>query len=112
MRLVGQLSSSLPRLQRVLDLPDTPRARPRAPAPPERGSRRLGNGVVQRAVVKVLATADRPLSLADVRPAVEGLLGHSVSEYSVSCCLAAGARASQPCFERVARGHYRLLPTG
>ena len=47
---------------------------------------RLGNGVVQRAVVKVLEVARRPMSRREVRLAVEDLLGHPVSEHSISTC--------------------------
>jgi hypothetical protein len=71
---------------------------------------RLGNGVVLRAVVKVLAAADGPMRGADIHLAVERLLGHPVSKNSVSWCLGAGARAKVPRFERVAFGSYRLMP--
>lgn len=69
---------------------------------------RLGNGVVQRAVVKVLAVARRPMCGQEVRLAVEDLLGHPVSEHSISWCLAAGARRRKPLIGRVARGRYTL----
>lgn len=42
-------------------------------------SRRLGNGVVQRAVVKVLAAAGGPMRGADVHQAVERLLSGVLS---------------------------------
>jgi hypothetical protein len=70
--------------------------------------RRLGNGVVQRAVVKVLSDASRPMRAPEVHEAVEGLLGHTVSRGSVSWCLAAGARGEAQRFVRVARERYRL----
>jgi hypothetical protein len=70
--------------------------------------RRLGNGVVQQAVIKVLATADGPMRCADVHEAVERLLGPPVSKNSVSWSLAADARSKEPRFERVAPGCYRL----
>lgn len=75
---------------------------------PQAATGRLGNGVVQRAVVKVLAAADRPMCLADIHPAVESFIGCAVSTNSVSWCLAAGTRAKKPRFERPARGYYRL----
>jgi hypothetical protein len=78
---------------------------------PEPTTRRLGNGEVQRAVIKVLAAADQPMCLADLHPAVERLVGCAVSPNSVSWYLAAGARAKEPCFERPARGYYRLRCT-
>lgn len=70
---------------------------------------RLGNGIVKRAIVEVLATADRSMTAADVRVAVEKLLGHPVSKDSVSWCLSTGSRGSGPQFERVSRGCYRLV---
>jgi hypothetical protein len=48
---------------------------------------RLGNGVVQRAVVKVLASAQRPLAVLEAKAAVVELLGHPVSKGSINCCL-------------------------
>lgn len=69
---------------------------------------RLGNGVVQAAVVKVLAAADRPMRMAEVRTAVDALLGRPVSKDSINWCLSTGARGKEPRFERVGRGCYRL----
>ena len=58
-------------------------------------TKRPGNGVVQRAVVQILAGADRVLSVADVHAAVEARLGQRVSEDSVRSCLPkAGASRS------------------
>jgi hypothetical protein len=70
--------------------------------------KRLGNGVVKRAVVKVLASAEQPMRLAAVRAAVEQLLGQAISDESVSWCLRMGTRGNEPLFERVAYGCYRL----
>jgi hypothetical protein len=42
-------------------------------------TKRLGNGVVQRAVIGVLAAADRALTVADVQGGVEERLGRPVS---------------------------------
>lgn len=114
MHLVGQLSRPSSSLDLVLDIMD---GRPGFPEPPssrlvveEPEAKRLGNGVVQRAVVKVLAASQRPMRGAEVWTAVVALLGHPVSKDSVSWCLSTGARGEEPRFERVARGHYRLLP--
>jgi hypothetical protein len=71
--------------------------------------RRLGNGVVQRAIVKVLGATDQPMRLAEVHLAVEGLLGRTVSKDSINWCLSTGVRGKEPRFERVARGCYRLM---
>ncbi len=69
---------------------------------------KLGNGVVQAAVVKVLAAADRPMCLAEVRTAVDALFGQSVSKDSINWCLSTGARGKEPRFERTSRGCYQL----
>jgi hypothetical protein len=71
-------------------------------------TKRLGNGVVQRAVIHVLAGADRALSVADLHRAVEERLGQPVSRHSVRSSLASGARGAAPAFERTAPGCYRL----
>jgi hypothetical protein len=81
----------------------------RRPVVPQPVMRKLGNGVVQRAVVKVLAAADGPMHLAEVQMAVEDLIGQSVSRDSVNWCLSTGVRGKEPRFERVVRGCYRLL---
>jgi hypothetical protein len=83
----------------------TRRRRPIAAVPK---TKRLGNGVVQRAVVQILAGADRVLSVADVHAAVEARLGQRVSEDSVRSCLSAGARGAEPRFRRIAPGRYGL----
>src|ERR1035441_7420918 len=69
---------------------------------------RLGNGVVQRAVIKALVEAGRPMDVGEAQTAVEQLLGYPVSRDSVGSCLSTGARAARLGFERVARGRYRL----
>lgn len=110
MRLVGQLCNPSSSLERVLD------ALPGAPLETAAGSctalvptsRRLGNGVVQRTIVKVLAAADDPMRRADVHAAVESKLGHAVSKESVNWCLCSGSRGNERRFERVAYGFYRL----
>jgi hypothetical protein len=70
--------------------------------------KRLGNGVVQRAVTRVLAVAGHALSVADVQGVVEERLGQPVSKDSVNSCLSTGARGAKPRFERMAPGCYRL----
>ena len=90
-------------------LPDEPIESSIRPEP-QVATGRLGNGVVQRAVVKVLVAAGGPMRGADIHLAVERLLGYPVSKHSVSWCLGAGARAKEPRFERVAYGRYQLVP--
>jgi hypothetical protein len=111
MRLVGQLSNPSEQLAAVLEAVSIARRRPVAAqgviaVEPPLG--RLGNGVVQRAVVKVLAATSRPMGAAEVQAAVETTLGHPVSENSISSCLAAGVRRRAPLFAKVMRGQYVL----
>jgi hypothetical protein len=78
------------------------------PAPEASRKLRLGNGVVQRAVVEALAEADRPMDVGEAHATVEGLLGYPVSRDSVNSCLSTGARGARPKFQRVEPGNYRL----
>jgi hypothetical protein len=107
MQLVGQLSRPLPRLQAVLDLPKAPVGYQR-PDDREQG-RRLRNGAVQRAIVKVLMETGEPMRLSAIHAAVERLLDQPVSIESVSWCLRMDVKGKRLRFERVARGFYRLL---
>jgi hypothetical protein len=88
-------------------LPDEP-LEPIERSVPEPETGRLGNGVVQRAIVKVLAAATGPSHVADIHLAVERLLGRTVSKESVSCALLKGIRGAEPRFERISVGCYRL----
>lgn len=110
MHLLGRFTNPSAPLAAVFEaLPDEP-IEPTVHPEPQVATGRLGNGVVQRAVVKVLAAAGGPMRGAEIHLAVERLLGHPVSKNSVSWCLGAGARAKVPRFERVAHGFYRLMP--
>ena len=60
-------------------------------------SRRLGNGVVQRAVVRALEHGEA-MRVADIR----------VSYESVSWCLRMGSRNEMPDFIRPTYGYYQL----
>jgi hypothetical protein len=109
--LVGQLSNPSVALAAVFEAAAVvrPGARKRRESVVvEPASGRLGNGVVQRAVVKVLATAQRPMCGQEVRRGVEALLGHPVSENSISSCLAYGVRRREPLFVRATRARYVL----
>jgi hypothetical protein len=112
MHLIGQLSNPSAALAAVFEAAGGGALR--RPAGLQRSiavepaSRPLGNGVVQRAVVKVLAVASGPMRGADVRQAVEQLLGRPVSKNSVSWSLAADAWSKEPRLERTMRGHYKL----
>jgi hypothetical protein len=109
MHLVGRLSNPSSRLQSILDLsrigvkPKEGRSRPSPPAP-----RRLGNGVVQRAIAQVLRAADEPMRTGEIQAGVERLLGHPVAKESVSWSLRTGSRGDEPRFEQVAYATYRL----
>jgi hypothetical protein len=109
MHLVGQHSNPSELLEAVLGwVPDAagrPRREPVAALPK---AKRLGNGVVQRALIKALAVAGRPMGVCEAQTAVEALLGHGVSRDSVNSCLSTGARGARPRLQRVAPGRYRL----
>lgn len=116
MDLVGQLSNPPAPLRAIFEaLPDGPVVR-KAGSParvaPEPKILKLGNGVVQAAVVKVLAVAGRPMRLAEVQTAVDALLGQPVSKDSINSCLFRGVRGKKPLFGRVGRGCYRLRCSG
>jgi hypothetical protein len=79
-------------------LPDEP-IEPMAHPEPEPATGRRGNGVVQRAVMKVLTSANQPVRLRDIHAAVE----------SVGWCVRTSRSGAGPRFERVAYGCYRMM---
>lgn len=108
MHLSGHYSNHSPAFSGILDafpagLPD--RGGHDRPVP----EARAGNGVIQRAVIRVMRDADRPMDVGDAHIAVEGLLGYRVSRDSVNSCLSSGARGVRPNFQRVGPGRYRLI---
>jgi hypothetical protein len=82
--------------------------RPRRPVAEGSPRKRLGNGVVKRAVVGVLSAADRELTVAAVQVRVEECLGRPISKDSVRSCLSTDVRGQEPRFERTSPGRYRL----
>jgi hypothetical protein len=80
---------------------------PRPLAAAVAGAKRLGNGVVQRAVMGALVAARGVLTVAEVQGAVEERLGMEVSRDLVRSCLSSGARGPHPIFERTDPGCYR-----
>lgn len=111
MHLSGHYSNHSPAFTSVLDAflggaPD--QIGPDRPPPEACGPRRLGNGVVQRAVIEALARADRAMDVGEVHATVVGLIGYPVSRDSVNSCLSTGARGARPTFRRVGPGRYRL----
>jgi hypothetical protein len=113
MHLVGQLSNPSERLEALLGWLPSKSAQRRREAPgPLRATKRLGNGVIQRAVIKALMAAGRPMGVGEAQVAVEALLGRSVSRDSVNSCLSTGARGARPNFQRVGLGRYRINRAG
>lgn len=110
MQLLGQLANPSYFLEQTLAAP-SPKPRPSSATSAASTTGRLGNGVVQRAALKVLAASDRPLRTGEVQAAIETLLGHPVAKESVSWSLRTGSRGESPRFERVAYATYRLRPT-
>jgi hypothetical protein len=110
--LLGHLTNPSSSLQAIFNaLPDeplTPTAGSHRPVVVALAAGRLGNGVVQRAVVKVLTAADEPMRLRNIHEAVGKMLGRSVSYASVEWCLRMGIKGEVPRFERVQPGSYRL----
>lgn len=112
MRLLGRFTNPSAPLAAVFEaLPDEPVERAsRLDPQPQVATGRLGNGVVQRAIVNVLTSADQPMRLRDIHSAVEDWLGQAVSKESVSWCLRMSRTGAGLRFERVAYGSYRLMP--
>ncbi len=110
MHLVGQHSNPCEPLEAVPGwVPDASGGARRELTAALAAKKRLGNGVVKRALIKALAVSDRPMGVCEAQVAVEALLGRPVSHDSVNSCLATGARGVRPSFERVAPGRYRLI---
>jgi hypothetical protein len=108
MRLVGQLSNPSAALTAVFEAVSDEPIMATARLERRADAGRLGNGVVQRAVVRALASARRPLTVLQAQAAVIDLLGYPVSKGSINCCLSTGTLGNEPRFERVSRGCYRL----
>jgi hypothetical protein len=71
-------------------------------------TKRLGNGVVQRAVAAALADG-QPRSVREVADSVQEQLDRAVSIHSVNWCLSTGTLATLPAFQRVAPGRYHSI---
>lgn len=107
--MVGRLSNPSESLEALLGwVSGASCTRRREPISGRPNARRLGSGVVQRAVIKALRAAGRPMAVGEAQVAVEALLGHSVSRDSVNSCLSTGARGVRPSFQRVGPGRYQL----
>ena len=105
MRLLGQLTNLTPRVECVLAASPAQRRRPRSVGIGERW--RLGNGVVQRAIAKVLAAADAPMRLRDIHGSVGGCSdGRRLTPPSNGAC-GRTSKARRP-IRAGAGGSYRL----
>jgi hypothetical protein len=107
-QLLEHLLNMASPLARVLNAFPDGLPEPREPVQPQLGLKRLGNGVVRRTVEKVLAAADEPMRVGEIRAAAEKLLGQPVPNQSVLWTLHMGVKGDLPRFKRVAHGHYRL----
>lgn len=74
---------------------------------PTRHRRRVGE--VSRAIAQVLADSDDDLTTAEIRAAVERLLGEPVRPSTIKNCLARSAARGDGPFRRVSRGRYRFV---
>jgi hypothetical protein len=108
-RLVGQLSNPSQSLLSILGLPmGRVKRQVQQPFSLQPAPKRLGNGVVQRAVVQVLTEANGPLRTGEVQAGVERLLRRPVAKESVSWSLRTGSCGEDSRFERVGYATYRL----
>lgn len=64
-------------------------------------------GAVQEAVVRVLATAERPLQAREIHAAAQELTGGPLSWNTVKDCLHKNARRPASPIDRVGHGRYR-----
>src|SRR5579859_2872098 len=84
----GHYSNPRAALEAVLRCPSGgSRSRQRGPDAVLPESKRLGNGVIQRAVIRALAEADGMMDVGETHAAVEVLLGRTVSRDLVGSCL-------------------------
>lgn len=70
---------------------------------------RTRNGVVPRAIEKVLAEAVGPMRVCDIHATVEDLLGAVVPIPTVNCWLSKGVQGDRPGIVRLGHGWYRLI---
>lgn len=109
MDLIGALSrkgasSRLTRLNQLRQaLLREAKTSPRQPtSPPSR------IGEIPLAVVEILAEANEPMHISDIRRAVTQRLGRPINPRSVKWALSEGTLLHNPRFERTALGYYRL----
>ena len=107
MHLVGQLSNPSEPLEAVLGwVPDGSATRKREPLGPLHATKRLGNGVVQKALLKAVTSAGRPMGVREAQVVVEALLGIAFPAILSTAAFRPPPRGVPPSFERVAPGRY------
>jgi hypothetical protein len=79
------------------------------PGPETQARSQIGQraGAVQAAVIRVLATADRPLRAREIHAAAQQLAGRPLSWNTVKDCLHKNARRPDSTIERLGHGCYR-----
>jgi hypothetical protein len=102
----GEIQARLRRLAKALDR----LAASEDPARPSvRQGRKLRNGLVPRAIQKVLVDAPGPMRACEIHAEVEELLRQPVPIPSINCWLTKGIRDGHPHLVRLGRGRYRWL---
>ena len=110
MELLGSLSNQelQGRLRQLSDKLDRLAASNAKPRRSGRTDHQLRPGVVFKAILSVLSSADQPMRIPEIHQAVIALLGRPVAYSSVKACLAVKAQGDDACFERIALGCYQL----
>lgn len=112
MDLTGQLSNPpepLARLLSILSGP-TPRAKKRSTKPKRNGyvegRRRFGS--IGKAVLAVLAVADRELTVHEIRLEAEQVLGGPISRHAIAYQLQTRSKAPEPIIVQTRGRYYRM----
>lgn len=98
------------RLRRLADELDRAATQDSARRRSERRDRKLRNGLVPRAIERVLSDAGEPMRVRDIYAAVEDRLAMPVPASSVNAWLSQNARGERPVVVRLGHGRYRLAP--
>ena len=111
MGLIGSYSNPevQGRLRRLAAEVDRLAAQKDAPRRAQRQDRKLRNGLVPRAIQRVLAEAGEPMCVQDIYASVEDRLSMPVPKTSVNAWLSQNAKGEQPLVARLGRGRYRLI---
>jgi hypothetical protein len=96
------------RLRHLAEKLDQLAASDAAPRPSARAGR-TRNGLVPRAIEKILTDAAGPMRVCDIHAAVEDLLGAAVPIPTVNCWLSKSVQGDRPALVRLGHGRYRLI---